>query len=156
MGPAVAPSNDMKVLVSLDPSGVSAGAICGHGSGPKTLPKKLAFDVLVAAAAIAAVIVAVDVFAVFVFVFYFAAQRVGLVMLLPFGVYFTSLVASASTDLEICNFRYHWAEPAYYPDARLRCLGGSSGMQMWHVPAQQPQHITSPFACGPARMPAWK
>ena len=91
-----------------------------------------------------------------VFVFDFAAQRVGLVMLLPFGVYFTSLVASASTDLEICNFRYHWAEPAYYPDARLRCLGGSSGMQMWHVPAQQPQHITSPFACGPARMPAWK
>ena len=65
MGPAVAPSNDMKVLVSLDPSGVSAGAICGHGSGPKTLPKTLAFDVLVAAAAIAAVIVAVDVFAVF-------------------------------------------------------------------------------------------
>ena len=88
--------------------------------------------------------------------FYVVAQRVGLVMLLPFGVYFTSLVASASTDLEICNFRYHWAEPAYYPDARLRCLVASSGMQMWHVPAQQPQHITSPFACGPARMPAWK
>ena len=94
-------------------------------------------------------------FFVFVF-FYFAAQRVGLVMLLPFGEYFTSLVASASTDLEICNFRYHWAEPAYYPDPRLRCWGGSSGMQMWHVPAQQPQHITSPFACGPARMPIWK